>query len=255
MSLNKVKLKFLDELNDFLPDRFKGVTVFHEFKGNPSIKHIIESVGIPHTEVGNIIVNDCEVDFTYLTENEDEVLVKPLTIGIENDIFSKNYYDEKDNPRFVLDNHLGKLAIYLRMLGLDTLYENYFQDDLLAEIACSRYRILLTRDRELLKRKNIKYGCWIRSLDPNQQLQEIFKKYKLNENLSPFNRCLKCNTKFQKIEKDLIVGRLEPLTQKYYHEFYYCDHCDQVFWKGSHYQRMNEFITSFIFKGENTNNG
>lgn len=240
----------MEELNDFLPENHKREEINYLFNGNPTVKHLIESIGIPHTEIGDIVINGRVVDLTSKVENKDKVLVSPkkkYPNGINGE---NNIHDVLGNPRFVLDNHLGKLAVYLRMFGLDTLYSNDFQDELLTEIASKNERILLTRDRELLKRKVIIYGYWIRNIKPILQIKEIINRYDLGNNLRLFNRCLKCNNPLHKIEKARIINRLEPLTREHYNEFYYCNNCDQVYWKGSHYQRMLDFMTSILNRGE-----
>ena len=145
-------------------------------------------------------------------------------------------------PRFVVDNHLGRLAVYLRLLGFDTLYRNDYQDPELARTAGAEERILLTRDRRLLMRREVVYGCCLRSLQPREQLVEISRRYRLAERAQPFRRCLRCNHPLRRVTKAEVWDRLQPLTQQYYEEFALCPACDQVYWKGSHYEHMLELI-------------
>lgn len=240
--MGEIFIELRGELLDFLPRNKRGQLLQRSFEGNPSIKHIIESFGIPHPEIGQIELSRQLVAFDYLVQDGDLASVYPFSP--EHDHIS-NLYNASQlsiEPRFVLDNHLGKLATYLRMMGLDALYDKDFQDESLAEIAVGEERILLTRDRQLLMRKVIRWGYWARSQHPEQQLMEIGRKFLIFGQANPFHRCLRCNTRLQEIAKDEILYRLEPLTKKYFHDFRICPTCSRIYWKGSHYDRMQRLI-------------
>jgi uncharacterized protein with PIN domain len=146
----------------------------------------------------------------------------------------------------VLDTHLGQLAAYLRMLGFDTLYRNDYPDDELARIASQEQRILLTRDRGLLKRGIIVYGYYVRETDPRRQMVEILRRYQLDGVIAPFRRCIRCNGPLRAVQKADIADRLAPKTREFYQEFSMCAACDQIYWKGSHYERMRQFIEGLL---------
>ena len=147
-------------------------------------------------------------------------------------------------PQFVVDGHLGRLAAQLRMLGLDCLYRNDYDDGVLAKIAVDDCRSLLSRDRRLLMRKLIIQGCLVRSLDPRQQLRQVVQRFGLIKWIRPFQRCIRCNHMLQPVEKRDILARLEPLTRRYFNEFRICPGCEHIYWKGSHFDRMQEIIAS-----------
>lgn len=235
-----------DELQDLLPKRNRFAELIIEFKGRQSVKHIIESLGIPHTEIGSIIIEETITEFDYLVQDGDHVAVYPASPV--NDHYSGLFNDGKlvIEPRFILDNHLGKLATYLRILGFDAIYQNDFQDDELAQDSVELNRILLSRDRQLLMRKSIRYGYLIRSLEPDLQVIEIFNRFNLANVVDPFNRCLRCNTSLAHIDKEKIIHRLQPKTKKYFHEFHICPECDRIYWKGSHYEHMDQVIENFL---------
>jgi hypothetical protein len=214
----------------------------YAFDGPQSVKHLIESLRAPHTEVGHVQVNGADVDFSYLVQDGDEVGVYPVQ-DRDGLVEMATVVQMNDEPRFLLDNHLGRLATYLRMLGLDVWYRNDYQDEELARVAVEEERILLTRDRGLLMRKAIQQGYCLRSLEPEQQLLEVVRRFQLLVFIRPFQRCLRCNTLLQPVSKETISDRLMPLTRKYYDEFHLCPHCDQVYWKGSHYERMLELVS------------
>jgi uncharacterized protein with PIN domain len=217
---------FHDELNDFLAKARRGGAVLASCKGNPTAKHMIEALGIPHVEVGPLTVNDKAAGLGYRVQAGDRIEARPNPPGCPVE------------ARFLLDNHLGRLAVYLRLLGFDSLYRSDYQDPQLAKIAAAEQRILLTRDRRLLMRKAVQYGYCPRTLEPELQLKEVVHHFNLASSILPFQRCLRCNGMLKPVNKADVLDRLEPLTQKYYHEFSVCSDCDQVYWKGSHYERM-----------------
>jgi uncharacterized protein with PIN domain len=237
-----VSIRFYEELNDFLPpDRHK--TEFkHTFKQRGSVKDLIESLGVPHTEVDLILVNGKSVDFNYLVQHGDKISVYPVFESL--DIGPVNHL--RPAPlrvtRFVLDTHLGRLAAYLRMLGFDTLYRNDYDDATLADISVGEQRILLTCDKGLLMRKRVSHGYYVRERLPRNQLLEIVERFDLVNNIHPFTRCMYCNGDIQPIARESIIRQLMPHTSEYYDEFWQCQSCQKVYWKGTHYQRMLRII-------------
>ncbi len=211
----------------FLPRKYPEGSVRISFDPHQTVKHMAESLGVPHVEMGTILANGQPVDPGYQPHDGDRIDVEPNT---------SDYPGE--NPRFMLDNHLGRLAACLRMLGFDCLYRNDFQDAQMARMLASDERILLSRDRRLLMRKIVHFGYCPRSLQPEEQLREVVCRFHLIDHITPFNRCLRCNHLLEPVSKESVLDRLEPLTKKYYHEFVRCPSCSQVYWKGSHYEHM-----------------
>jgi uncharacterized protein with PIN domain len=209
------------------------------FRGPQSAKHLVESLGIPHTEVGQLTANHQDIGLDYIVQNGDRIEVR----GVKAESLPTE-------PRFVLDGHLGRLASHLRMLGLDCLYHNGYKDKELVQISVEGGRILLTRDRLLLMHKVITQGYLLRSLDPTEQLYEVVERYDLFAWVKPFKRCLRCNHPLKAVEKETVLNRLEPLTKKYYHEFKLCPSCNQIYWKGSHYERMLQVINKITQKSK-----
>lgn len=145
-------------------------------------------------------------------------------------------------PRFLLDCHLGRLNAHLRMLGFDCSYQNDYDDAMMTGIAQREARILLTRDRRLLMRKVIQHGYCLRSLEPLEQLTEVVQRFDLTDKIQPFHRCLRCNHPLEPVDKEAVIDRLEPLTKLYFDEFHICPACRQIYWKGSHYERMLKLV-------------
>jgi uncharacterized protein with PIN domain len=148
-------------------------------------------------------------------------------------------------PRFVLDTHLGKLAGYLRLLGFDTLYRNDYDDATLAHISHDERRTLLTRDRGLLKRSMVTHGYYVRETDPQRQVVEVLRRFDLHRSIAPFRRCLRCNGLLQTVDKATVGDRLPPKTHEYYDEFHVCGQCGHIYWKGSHYRHLLDFVERF----------
>lgn len=239
MEMREAQFRFYGALNDFLPRRQQQTTITCAFKKNQSVKHLIESLGIPHPEVNRILVNGEEYDFKYLVQDGDEVEVYPLPENV-------SHLQIAGEHRFVLDIHLGRLAVYLRMLGFDALYRNDYQDEELAQVSSEERRILLTRDVHLLMRNRVSHGYWVRSKIPRQQLLEIVSRFDLIGSVIPFRRCMRCNGELKPVSKELVLDRLEPLTKLYYDDFRICPDCDQIYWRGSHYERMQKFLDQVI---------
>ena len=237
--MNEATFHFYGALNDFFPDSQKDAPLSCSFNSDQSVKHLIEAMGVPHTEVGCVLINDSPVDFSYRVNDGERVEIYPLAA-------EASMGESPGAARFVVDNHLGRMAYYLRMLGFDTLYRNDYQDDELAQTAEQEGRILLTRDRRLLMRNQVQRGYWVRSLSPRQQILEVLRRYNLKAQITPFRRCIRCNGILQLVSKEAVLDRLEPLTRLYFDDFRICPDCQQVYWKGSHYERMRQFIDQWL---------
>lgn len=237
-----VSIRFYAELNDFIR-RDKRGTVFEVYLNGPSsVKDLIESQGVPHTEVGAITCNHEVVDFCCLVNDGDQVSVYPETVKV--DPTRPGCLRSRPLPdiKFVLDTHLGKLAKYLRMLGFDTLYKNDYADEQLAGIASQQQRIVLSRDRGLLKRKVIEYGHYVRHTKPLEQLAEIMQWLDIQKYINPFSRCTTCNGRLHSVSKKVIESQLAPKTRQFYNEFKQCAECKQIYWKGTHYQQLKQVV-------------
>ena len=240
----KVTIRFYEELNDFLPYAKRKKPFPFVFKQPGSIKDLVESLGVPHTEIDLIVVNGKSVDFNYLVNDGDKISVYPVFESIDITPIIRLRPQPLRVTRFVLDAHLGRLAAYLRMFGFDTLYRNDYDDPTLANISASDQRILLTCDRGLLMRKQVTRGYYVRERQPRRQLLEVLNRFDLVSTQQPFNRCMHCNGELRSVRKSDIEARLMPRTRCHYDEFWQCGDCYKIYWKGSHYQRMKEFVAS-----------
>jgi uncharacterized protein with PIN domain len=227
------EFRFRGELNDFLSLDRRHRRFRRRVEEHSTIKDTIESLGVPHTEIGRVLVNGKQVGLESRIRDGDVVDVNPggPLVG---------------PPRFVLDTHLGRLARYLRMLGLDTLYRNDYQDDELARISSGDDRILLTRDIGLLKRSIVRRGYWVRADGSEAQLAEVVRRFDLAGAISPFGRCLRCNGQLEPIAREVVEDRLPLRTRREQVDFRRCQTCGGIYWKGSHYVRMRRLIERML---------
>ena len=244
--MKQAGVRFYADLNDFLPPEKRARTMTYSFHVSGSVKDMIESLGVPHTEVDLILANGQAVDFTYQVQDGDTISVYPEFQSIDISPHAHLRPQPPAEMRFVADTHLGRLAAYLRMLGFDTLYRNDYADDELAKLSAAEDRILLTRDRGLLMRTVVTRGYCLRATQPARQLAELLQRFDLARAIMPFRRCMHCNAMLQPISKEIINDRLLPRTRQHFHEFYNCPQCGRIYWKGSHYRRMRQFIDSVI---------
>lgn len=238
----RAHFRFHGGLNFFLPPRKKNKTIVHEFDWRASIKDMIESLGPPHPEIDLLTVNGRSVDFSYVVRPDDDINVYSDFDAVDLPVKIPLRPPLEHKARFVLDTHLGRLASYLRMLGFDTLYRNDYPDDELAQVSAEQERILLTRDIGLLKRGIVTYGYYVRNTNPKKRIAEVITRYNLLEQAEPFKHCMKCNGLLQAVDKETIIEELPPRTANFYDEFHRCLECERIYWKGSHYQRMQTFI-------------
>ncbi len=246
----RLTLRFAGDLTSFLAHAQRHGAFSLTVEGTPSIKDVIESVGVPHTEADVIIVGGVSVPFSYLVRDGDTIEVYPLFSELPPSTYSTPIYHlQPPNPivaRFVLDVHLGRLAAYLRMLGFDTIYANHCDDDVLAEISSREQRILLTRDVGLLKRSIVSYGYFVRQTNPEQQLEEVVRRYDLTAAFAPFKRCIRCNGFLESVEKAAIAGAVPENVLESYDAFQRCQQCRQIYWKGTHFQHMQSLADRML---------
>lgn len=241
-----VHLRFYEELNDFLPPIKRKVNFDHAVLPKTSIKDVIESLGVPHTEIDLILVNGKSIHFEYQVQDNDYISVYPVFELLDiSDIIHLRPKPLRI-PRFILDVHLGKLAKYLRLLGFDVVYDNHYVDKEIALCSQKENRIVLTRDIGLLKTKLITRGYWVRQTDPEQQVIEIVKKFDLYRSSNPFTRCMECNGLLEAVEKDRISHLLLPKTEKYVENFMQCNVCQRIYWEGAHYKRLKNLVNKIM---------
>jgi uncharacterized protein with PIN domain len=234
--------RFYEELNDFLPETQRKTTFPYTFRGRPTMKHTIEAIGVPHTEIDIILVNGESVGFEYRLHGGERVAVYPVFEAF--DITPLLHLRPKPlrETRFVVDVHLGKLARKLRLLGFDTIFSNDLTDHDIVECAVREHRIILTRDKDLLKHKAVTHGYWVRHEDPEAQVREVVERLQLEHCFQPFTRCSQCNERLHPVDKALLLDRVSHETLHLFDDFMECDRCQKIYWQGSHYERICMWI-------------
>ncbi len=241
--------RFYADLNSFLPYAQRQAEIAYAFTARASVKDMIEALGVPHTEVDLLLVNGEAVDFGYIVQPGDRISVYPPFSTLDISSVTRVRPPAPPQPRFVLDVHLGKLATYLRLLGFDALFPEDYDDANLARISEEEARIMLTRDRGLLKRGNVTHGYCLRSTNSRRQLVEVLRRYNLADAIRPFTRCLRCNGRLEPVAKSAILDQLEPGTREHYDEFRRCQACGQVYWQGAHFKRLAAFVRDALYNG------
>jgi uncharacterized protein len=239
--MNQVMVRAYGPLNDFLPPVRRQLAVPVRFSGRVSVKDLIEGLGVPHPEIDLILLNGEPVPFDRVVQDSDRIAVFPPFHHLD----IAGVTGVRPRPlatiRFVLDGHLAKLARRLRLLGLDATCPAHADDDELADLADRERRIVLTRDRELLKRRVVAHGYFVRETDAHRQLVEVLQRF-VPLAIAPFSRCLQCNAELRAVPKSVVESSLPARVRLHYDLFHTCDVCGRVYWQGSHYKRLSHAV-------------
>ncbi|MGD2102992.1 MAG: Mut7-C RNAse domain-containing protein [Acidimicrobiia bacterium] len=242
--VHQASLRFYAELRDFLADDQRSGEVTRGFEVSGSVKDMIEACGVPHTEVDLILANGRSVGFSYLVKDGDRISVFPQFESFDISPIVEVRPEPLREVRFVADNHLGRLARLLRLLGVDTSYGREWEDRELVGMSVSEHRILLARDVQLLKNGSLTHGYYVRATDPREQLIEVVRRFHLSGLTTPFSRCMACNGVLAPVAKEDVAHRLSPETRAHVDDFVVCTVCDQVYWEGAHHPELLRIVAS-----------
>jgi uncharacterized protein with PIN domain len=218
-------------LRFFLPAKKRGAELLLPVDGTSTIGHMLAAVGVPKTEVGELLVDGRRVDLGYRPRPGDRISVHPV---------GRPQSAPTSPPRFVLDVHLGTLARRMRLLGLDTAYDRHADDDALLEASLTQQRVLLTRDRGLLHRRALRWGAHVNHQVPNEQLGEVLDRFA--PPLHPWTRCPACNGMLLDVAKGEVDADLLEGTRRCYETFRRCGVCGQIYWRGAHGDRLQDIV-------------
>jgi uncharacterized protein with PIN domain len=241
-TLSRAYFRFYAELNDHLAPPLRYQTAEKDFFVAASVKDMIESFGIPHTEVELILINGESSDFGRLVHGGDRVAVYPVFESVDITLELRVRPEPLREVKFVLDVHLGRLAAYLRMLGFDAWYRSCTSDPELVQLSVDEKRILLTRDRSLLMHSAVTHGYWLRETDSRRQAAEIVNRFDLARLTKPFTRCMACNERLRQVSKQEIRERIPERIAEKHEKFHECPRCQRVYWQGSHHVRMARWV-------------
>jgi hypothetical protein len=243
---NMASFNFFNGLESLLVHKYRSAPVVYRFRDHPGVKDPIETMGIPHTEVDVILANGRSVGFDYQLSHGDTIAVYPPFSTAPTVPLVRLSQAITSPATFVLDVHLGKLARRLRLLGFDTLYRNDFTDTEILRLAVEQERILLTRDLGILKHRRLAHGALVRSDYVDEQVRQVLARYHLHGQIRPWLRCMICNGLIETVTKGEVLQRLEPKTRRYYEEFQRCTGCGQLYWKGSHHEKIEKWLENML---------
>jgi uncharacterized protein with PIN domain len=231
-------LRFYEELNDFLPHALRKRDIPLCFEPPAPVRHLVETVGVPHTEIELVLRNGESVDLEARVGDGDRLAVYPVFESFDVAPLVRLRAAPLRELRFAADAHLGRLARDLRLLGFDTVFANDVGDDALARCAASEQRILLTRDRQLLMRREVTRGCYLRAARPEEQLAYLVRRLQLCGLIRPFTRCTTCNTPVEAVPAAAVESQLPPSVRRLHECYWRCAGCGRVYWQGSHWRAM-----------------
>ena len=224
----EIHVEFAPELHLFVPQARGTGAVRAATDGVSSLGHVVESLGVPLTEVGALVVDGREVPFSHVPAAGESVTVRSVT---------RPQRVPGAPLRFLLDVHLGTLARRLRLLGVDTAYESTdIGDPALAARSAAEQRVMLSRDRGLLRRRELWAGGFVYSTRPEDQLRDVLDRFQ--PELRPWTRCTACNGLLREATKEEVADQLKHGTQRSYDVFAQCTKCGRAYWKGAHHEQL-----------------
>ena len=230
------RFKLHGRLNDFIKPHNRSCSYYKiYFQDRPSLKDSLEAQGIPHPEIGAVSIDGSTVGLQHTTPDGREVEIWPCNLALA---------IKGNRPAFILDVHLGTLARRMRLLGLDASYSNSFSDEQIIQTATKEHRVILTRDLGILKNSRVQVGYWLRADDPDAQVHEVVREFGIADNMEPLSRCLACNGRLKPAAKDAVLGKLPQRVARTFNEFHQCEACGKVYWKGSHYKKLIDYVGS-----------
>ncbi len=234
----RFRIDFSEALHFLLPARHRGRAIDHRLQFKASIKNVVEALGVPHTEVGRIEADGQPVGWSHIPAEGSRIAVEAVVAPL--DVTRRTLLQPEPLERlcFVADENVGRLAVLLRTLGLDTAYAPGWDDRRIVDCAEAQGRTVLSKDVEMLKRRGIRFGRLVRAVLPDDQLREVVAFFGIHGPYRLFSRCLRCNHGLVRVDKADILEELEPKTRIYYHRFKRCPGCGRIYWQGSHHDHV-----------------
>lgn len=232
------ELRVYASLADFLPPSARRRTVARPVAGRPTVKDVVEAAGVPHPEIAFVTVDGDPVGPDRRVEPGARVAAYPETGDLPPPDGPRWQPPARVDERYVLDVHLGRLARYLRLMGVDAQWDRHADDARLAESSAVEDRTLLTRDVGLLKRSVVRRGRWVRSTDPRRQVVEVLRWRPPGPGTVAFSRCLACNGMLRPVARQDVLDRLPRSSRAVFREYTECDRCGKLYWPGGHHERL-----------------
>jgi uncharacterized protein len=146
--------------------------------------------------------------------------------------------------KFIVDENVGKLAGWLRMMGFDTVFFSGGDDSVMVKQALAQDRILLTRDTGIMKRRVVQKGqlkaVLFQSEDPDYQMKRLLMEFDLIKDSRPFTLCLEDNHLLVEKTPGEVKDRVPPFVFQTQEQYKECPLCGRVYWRGSHWSAMTK---------------
>jgi uncharacterized protein len=142
---------------------------------------------------------------------------------------------------------LGTLAKWLRILGYDTLFDPDLDDRQLIRLARAEGRVLLTRDRELARRRGI-HALLVNGEHLEDQIHQVLAEFSLQPD-QIFSRCPVCNELLTEIDRETARSRVPAYVAQTQETFRSCPRCQRIYWRGTHWQRMHDRLQRLESQG------
>ena len=228
----EIQVEFAPELRLFVPHGRRAGATGVVTDGSSTLGHVVESLGVPLTEVGELVVDGRGVAVSHVPDAGEFVSVRAV---------ERPQRVPGAALRFLLDVHLGTLARRLRLLGVDAAYESLdIGDPALASRSAAEQRVMLSRDRGLLRRRELWAGAFVYSTQPDEQLRDVLGRFA--PELKPWTRCTACNGLLKEASKEEVAGQLEGGTRRSYDVFAQCGACGRAYWRGAHHEQLEAIV-------------
>ncbi|GAA1185270.1 hypothetical protein F4556_000129 [Kitasatospora gansuensis] len=235
MEKPEIWIEFAAELHVFVGTSRRAGWSAVRTDGTSTLGHLVESLGVPLTEVGALRTADGPVSAAHVPVPGERISV----LGMPRP-------QQLAGPaRFLLDVHLGTLARRLRLLGIDAAYESVdIGDPALAARSAAEQRVLLSRDRGLLHRRELWAGAYVYSHRPADQLRDVLSRFA--PPLAPWTRCTACNGTLRDAAKAEVREQLRDGTERSYDVFAQCTDCERVYWRGAHHSQLDAIVAAAV---------
>ncbi|MEJ2110258.1 MAG: Mut7-C RNAse domain-containing protein [Acidobacteriota bacterium] len=241
-----VTLRFYEELNDLLPRKWRRVDFQVPLKEKRSVKDLIESLGVPHTEVDLILANGESVDFSYSVQEKDRLSVYPAFESLNIKDATRLRRIPLRKTRFIADSGLEPLVRLLRVLGFDICFDTEWAGADVAKISNRESRIILTQSRSLLKFRDVTHGMLIRPGPKLEQVRSILQRLDIRDQAEPFSRCVKCNGLLKEVAKEKVIDRIPRKTRGFCSKYSRCVSCGKLYWDGTHRIKMEQTVRNLL---------
>jgi len=235
-------------LNELLPPCQRHCEQQWRLRHQVTVKTLLSQLRLPHPEIDLVLCNGACVNLQHRVRDCDHYHIYPDAQAMDLPDLIRLRARPHRVPRFVLDVHLAGLARKMRWLGLDCWYEDGAADEFIIRKALAECRTILTRDRALLQQPAVEHGYYVRSLRREAQLHEVLSRFDLRPWLAPFSRCIRCNGLIETVQRREVRSRVDPQIYRVFDRFFRCDSCQQIYWQGSHYERMVQNLRGWLVR-------